>query len=68
MERPAREDALDDLRRAQAEAAAAGDTDKAVLLNLVVVVEELSETVGALTERVARIERRLSGTHPQPGS
>lgn len=67
MESTSVESALDGLRRAQAEAAAAGETDKAVLLHLVVVIEELSEAVGTLSERVARIERRLSGTHPQPG-
>jgi hypothetical protein len=67
MEGPSVETALAELRRARDEAQAVGATDRAVLLHLVVIIEELSETVGELHERVTRIERRLSGSHPQPG-
>lgn len=67
MQGPTIESALADLRRARAEATAAGETDKAVLLHLVVVIEELSETVDTLHERVTRLERRLLDSPPQNG-
>lgn len=61
MEESSIEQALAGLRRARDEATAAGETDKAVLLHLVVIIEELSETVGDLHERVTRLERAAGG-------
>ena len=55
------EQALAALRAARDEATAAGETDKAVLLHLVVIIEELSETVGDLHVRVTRLERSARG-------
>ena len=53
-------DALADLRRARDQATEEGATDRAVLLHIVVILEELSETVGELHERVTRLERTVA--------
>lgn len=50
-----------ELRRQQKLANDEGATDRAALLHLLIVIEELSETVGQLHERVDRLERRV---HP----
>ena len=53
-------DALRELRRQRAEATEHGEPDRAALLHLLIVIEELSETVGDLHERVTRLERRTA--------
>ena len=53
-------DAVRELRRQQALANEAGAPERAALLHLLVVIEELSDTVGELHERVTRLERRAA--------
>jgi hypothetical protein len=52
------EDVLRGLREQQHRAAEDGDAQQAALLHLLIVIEELVETVGELHERVTRLERR----------
>jgi len=54
-------DALAELRRCRDDAASHGEPDRAALLHLLIVIEQLSETVGELHERVTRLERRAAG-------
>jgi hypothetical protein len=56
---PSVEQTMKELRRQQKLAADEGATDRAALLHLLIVIEELSETVGKLHERVDRLERRV---------
>ena len=51
-------DALGELRRQRDAASQHGEADRAALLHLLIVIEQLSETVGDLHERVTRLERR----------
>jgi len=53
-------DALRELRRQRDAATEQGAPDRAALLHLLIVVEQLAETVGDLHERVARLERRAA--------
>ena len=55
------EEALGELRRQRDAAAADGHPDRAALIHLLIVIEQLSETVGELHERVTRLERRAAG-------
>ena len=58
---PTVEQTLRELRRQRKLAADQGASERAALLQLLIVIEELSETVGELHERVDRLERRA---HP----
>jgi hypothetical protein len=53
-------DVVRELRRQQALATEAGAPERAALLHLLVVIEELGDTVGELHERVTRLERRAA--------
>lgn len=52
------EEALRELRRQRRLATEHGEPDRAALLHLLIVIEELTENVGDLEERVRRLERR----------
>ena len=54
------EEALRELRRERDAAVADGHPDRAALMHLLIVIEQLSETVGELHERVTRLERRAA--------
>ena len=54
-------EALNELRRQRDAATEHGESDRAALLHLLIVIEQLSETVGELHERVTRLERRAAG-------
>ena len=58
MTTPAINDALRELRKERHRAMRDGAPDRAALLHLLIIVEELSATVGELHERVTRLERR----------
>jgi hypothetical protein len=60
-------EALAELRRRRDEATDHGEPDRAALLHLLIVIEELSETVGELHERVTRLERRAA-VRQEPGA
>jgi hypothetical protein len=53
------EEAVRGLRHQQRVAAEHGEPERAALIHLLIVVEELSESICDLHERVSRIERRL---------
>lgn len=55
---PSMEEALDALRVHRDCAMEHGDPQRAALLHLLIVIEELAETVGDLHERVSRLEHR----------
>lgn len=56
------EQALRNLRRQRDLANEHGEPDRAALLHLLIVIEELTESVGDLHERVVRLERRAVAT------
>jgi hypothetical protein len=55
------EEALRELRLQRDAAASDGHPDRAALIHLLIVIEQLSETVGDLHGRVTRLERRAGG-------
>ena len=63
---PSVEQTMQELRRQQKQAADEGAADRAALLHLLIVIEELSETVGVLHERVDRLERRAYPARATP--
>jgi hypothetical protein len=57
---------LRELRKQRRVATDHGQTERAALLQFLIVVEELSESVGELHERIARLERAVFGSHETP--